>query len=355
MTQAADIGRRTRVTRPYPSYTLQDSLSVARSIYDANAGLPFDRELLARELGTTPKSSAFTIRLNASAAYGLTEGGYSDDTISLTELGEAAVGSDGGLESQEAIVEAATFPETFDRFFEMLDGKRLPEDANLRSILQRDIGVHPNLTEECLQILLDNGEFAGIISESGGYRYVRLPVLQALDSSSQAPASKTLPSDKRAATKPRAETETSKPVATETDAASAIFIGHVGESLAANYVASLLEDFGISSSCPQIPEDDDGILVPPEVSQAMRESNAAVLVFRSGDNAWSSRDKMIGMLGAASVLFEDRVVLLHEDGASLSINLDGLNHIDFDHDRPGESGMNLLLALHKAGVIKVSA
>ena len=317
--------------------------------------MPFDRELLAQELRTTAKSSAFIIRLNASAAYGLTEGGYNDDTISLTELGEAVVGSNGDMESQKAIVEAATFPETFDRFFEMLDGKRLPESANLRSILQRDLGVHPNLTEECLQIILDNGEFAGIISETGGYRYVRLPVLQAPDSSPQESTSRTLPSDKRAATKPHTETEASRPAGTGIEAANAIFIGHVGESLAANYVASLLEDFGISSSGPQIPEDDAGILVPPEVSQAMRESNAAVLVFRSGDNAWSSRDKMIGMLGAASVLFEDRVVLLHEDGASLSINLDGLNHINFDHDRPGESGMNLLRALHRAGVINVSA
>ena len=355
MAQATDIGRRTRVTRPYPSYSLEDSLSVARSIYDANAGLPFDRELLARELGTTPKSSAFTIRLNASAAYGLTEGGYNDETISLTELGEAVVGSNGDMESQKAIVEAATFPETFDRFFEMLDGRRLPENANLRSILQRDLGVHPNLTEECLQIVLDNGEFAGIITETGGLRYVALPLPQALDSPPEATTSQTPPSDKRASTKPHTRTEASRPAAIKGDAASAIFIGHIGESLAANYVASLLEDFGISSFGPQIPEDDAGILVPPEVSQAMRDSNAAVLVFRSNDNAWSSRDKMIGMLGAASVLFEDRVVLLHEDRASISINLDGLNHIDFDHDRPGESGMNLLRALHKAGVINISA
>ena len=355
MTQATDIGRRTRVTRPYPSYSLKDSLSVARSIYDANAGLPFDRELLARELGTTPKSSAFTIRLNSSSAYGLTEGGYNDDTISLTELGEAIVDSNEELESQQAIVEAATFPETFGRFFEMLDGKRLPESANLRSILRRDLGVHPNLTEECLQILLDNGEFAGIISESDGYRYVRLPDPQVTDSLPESKMSHTMLSGERRSDKPQTEMEASPTAASKDHTANAVFIGHIGESNAADYVSSLLEDFGIPNTGPQIPEDDAGILVPPEVTKAMKESNAAVLVFRSGDNAWSSRDKMIGLLGAASVLFEDRVVLLHEDGASLSINLDGLNHINFDQDRPGESGMNLLRALHRAGVINVSA
>lgn len=355
MTQATDIGRRTRVTRPYPSYTLEDALSVARAIYDENAGLPFDRELLAQELGTTPKSSAFTIRLNASAAYGLTEGGYNDDTISLTELGEVVVGSDGDMDSQKAIVEAATFPETFDRFFEMLDGKRLPENANLGSILQRDLGVHPNLTEECLQIILDNGEFAGIISESGGYRYVRLPT-------TENPLGADFMTGKAGRTERKTPygtamelDDTAEHIMPAVDSKKGIFIGHIGDSLAANYVASMLDGFGIMSASPRIPEEDAGLLVPQEVSKAMRESSAAVLVFRSGDNAWSSRDKMIGMLGAASVLFDDRIVMVHEDGARMSIGLEGLKHIDFDHDRPGESGMALLVALHNAGVINVSA
>ena len=66
MAQAPDATRRRRVTRPYPTYTLEDALSVAEAIYEVNAGLPFDRELLAGALGTTPKSSAFTMRLNAS-------------------------------------------------------------------------------------------------------------------------------------------------------------------------------------------------------------------------------------------------------------------------------------------------
>ena len=63
---------------------------------------------------------------------------------------------------------------------------------------------------------------------------------------------------------------------------------------------------------------------------------------------------MIGLLGAASVLFDDRMVILREDGAQPVAGLDGLQHIDFDAERPGESGLNLLVALHKAGVLKVS-
>ena len=356
MTQASDVGRRTRITRPYPSYTLEDSLNVARSIYDANAGLPFDRELLARELGTTPKSSAFTIRLNASAAYGLTEGGYNDPNIRLTGLGEEVIASTGYLEGRRAIIEAATYPETFGKFYEMLNGRRIPEDANLRSILQRDLAVPPNLTDECLSILLDNAEFAGIISVSDGHRFLRLDaaieaeIEDAERSEAGAPASSSRVRDRASRYDDKLLENPSQHEASE----RTIFIGHIGESDAAKYVTSMLDEFGIASSSPQIPADDAGILVPLEVSKAMRDSSAAVLIFRSGDDSWSSRDKMIGMLGAATVLFEDRVVMLHEDGTALSINLDSLNHVAFDADRPGESAVNLLLALHRAGVIEVS-
>ena len=349
MVQATDVGRRTRITRPYPSYTLEDALSVAQTIHRENAGLPFDRELLARALGTTPKSSAFTIRLNASAAYGLTEGGYNDPDISLTELGGIAVSSENHIARVSALIQAAKYPDTFGRFYEMLDGKRLPRNANLRSILQRDLGVREDLTEECLRILHDNGEFAGIISEADGEYLVKLPDVDNLPDAPEAAWSST-----------QEETGTRIPESPvyldpAVESTRNIFIGHIGESDAAKYVATMLDEFGIHCASPEIPEEDTGFLIPEEISAAMKESSAAVLVFRSGDNAWSSRDKMIGMLGAASVLFEDRVVLLHEDGASLSINLDGLSHLDFDHDRPGESGMGLLVALHRAGIISVSA
>ena len=355
MAQVSDIGRRTRVTRPYPSYTLQDSVSVPKAIYEVNAGLPFDRELLAGALGTTPKSSAFTMRLNASAAYGLTEGGYNDPDIRLTDLGETVVAADSEATRISGLAEAAMNPDTFGGFYELLDGRRLPQSEYLHNILQRQLGVRPDLAEECLGILQDNGEFAGIILEVDGEFLVRLPEPDTAVQPVVAPEGKVateLPTPyQTGGRQPDAPTHR-EPVR---DAKKRIFIGQIGDSDAAKYVASMLEELGISTASPQIPEGDADLLVSQDVSQAMRESGAAILVFRSGDNAWSSRDKMIGMLGAASVLFDDRVVLLHESGEQMNIGLNELNHINFDRERPGESGLKLLIALHRSGVIKVSA
>ena len=351
MTQATEVGRRTRITRPYPSYTLQEALSVARAIYDSNAGLPFNRELLAQALGTTPKSSAFTMRLNASAAYGLTEGGYNDANISITELGEAVVAPEEHEEYQQAIVKAATFPDTFGRFYELLNGRRLPQSANLHSILQRDLDVRADLTEECLEILRDNGEFTGIISEVEGEHFVNLPEADTAPQTGRSPgmiSAEELPTPYETREQPDTFVLRSAPSDTKR-----IFIGHIGESDAAKYVASMLDEFGIPSAGSQIPEGNTGLLVPQEVSRAMRDSSAAILVFRGNYDARHSRDKMLGMLGAASVLFGSSVVMLHEGGARLSIGMDEVDHVDFDHERPGESALNLLVALHRAGIISV--
>ena len=274
-------------------------------------------------------------------------------------MGETVVGSIRDGERERAVVGAALNPDTFGKFYALFDGRRLPEIQYLHNILQRELGVRPDLADECLGILRENGEFAGIMSESEGIYLVRLPEREAPEPPGDTAAAldgvaAELPTTHRAEQQPRAAAHSAPPA----DAAKTIFIGHIGDSEAARYVASVLDEFGIASASSQIPEDDTGLLVPQDVSRAMRGSGAAVLVFRSGDNAWPSRDKMIGMLGAASVLFDDRVVILHEDGARMSISaegLDGLNHIDFDHERPGESGMNLLFALHRAGVISVTA
>ena len=83
--------KRTRIVRPYPVNTLQEALAVALAIKEANSGLPFARADLARAMGTTPGSSGFTTRLNSSSRYGLTNGAYNDEIVSLTHRGDGIV------------------------------------------------------------------------------------------------------------------------------------------------------------------------------------------------------------------------------------------------------------------------
>lgn len=350
MTTRTEGGKRRRIVKPYPAYTLEDALDVAQAIQNANAGLPFARALLAGALGTTPKSSAFTQRLNASAAYGLTQGGYNDADISLTPLGEAlAAGEDD--RRRHALVEAAITPPVFGGFYDMLDGKRLPESAYAQNLLQRELGVIDTLADECLSIIIANGEYAGIISEQDGVSVVRLA-----DRRPQ-PAATSPPPDATPADPNPTPTATESPAALD-DAPDKpkgrVFVGRIGESAAAQFVASMLEQFGIPVSSPRFDAAAE-LPLPSEVAGEMRASDAAVLVFADHDGAQAVRDKMLCLLGACSVLYDDRVVIFHEAAAAPLPNLNGLSRVSFRPERIAESGLGLLMELHKAGVVSVSA
>ena len=155
--------KRTRKVRSYPVHTLQDSLAVAGAIQKSNSGLPFDRALLARALNTTPASSSFTMRLNSSAKYGLTQGRYNDHSIAITPRGEATVAPKDAEERRRAFREAALEPDVFRRFYEMLDGKAMPRAEYAQNLLQRELDIQPELSAECLQIAEANGLFADIL------------------------------------------------------------------------------------------------------------------------------------------------------------------------------------------------
>lgn len=356
MTQAPE-SRRTRLVRPYPTYTLRDALSVPRAIYEVNAGLAFDREMLASALGTTPKSSAFTMRLNASAAYGLTEGGYNDADIHLTGLGETIVASRQEPERANAMIAAAMTPKTFRSFYELFGGKGLPANEYLENILRRDIGVQVELTQECLEILLDNGEFAGIISEIDGQYIVNLPSPPLADSTNS--RAEFQPPRLASEPPPPYLTDTAHQVAALRAVSSAnienrIFVGSVGDSEIADRIISMLGEFGIRCVNPQPTDAQAGPLVSQEVSAAMRDCASAVLVL-SGEVRTDSMYRMMGMLGAASALFLGRIVLICESGADLDIGASDLAQVEIDTEFPGESMLSIFVTLHQAGVIRVAA
>ena len=64
--------------------------------------------------------------------------------------------------------------------------------------------------------------------------------------------------------------------------------------------------------------------------------------------------RMMGMLGAASALFLGRIVLICENGANLDIGASDLAQVEIDTELPGESMLNIFVALHNAGVIRVA-
>ena len=345
--------KRTRMVRAYPVHTLEDALTVAATIHETNAGLPLDRVLLARALGTTPASSGYTMKLNSSSKYGLTQGGYNDERISLTPRGESIVAPKGGEERRAALVSAATHPDLFAQFYRKLDGKRLPEDPYAQNMLQREFGTHPDLMRECLDIIKANGLFVGVLRQVDGSLSVDL----------------TRGGDPLREQSPPVDEEDMRPVPVESDPhggpeflqrpAGRIFIGHNGDGDAVRFVREVLDQFAIPHAYVD-EEDGDRSPVPVRVSEEMRNCTAAVLVLvgpGGADDPAAGRpvDRMLYQLGAASVLYGGKIVVLAEVGLELqSGELSGLHTVEFEPNAPGEAGLSLLRELYRVGAVKVT-
>ena len=344
--------KRTRIVRPYPTHSLEDALAVAVAIQGSNAGLPFDRALLAKALGTTPASSGYTMRLNSSAKYGLTQGGYNDDLISITPRGEAIVAPKGSDELREALIEAATEPNVFERLYRMLDGKRLPEDAYAQNMLHRELGIHTDLTAECLGIIKANGVYVGVLAPADGSLQVGLKSARELASRGGSQAGDGLPD--------RSATDVAQ--ATSPDEAPSggrIFIGNCGNPEPVQLVRDVFDKFQVEYRTTEA-DDSDGRPVPAGVSEEMRNCTAAVLVFAKDDLAGASSvpnspERMLFQLGAASALYGDKVVVLKNVGFELANRTFDVNCVEFDPRKPEEAALGLLVELHRAGVIKVVA
>ena len=345
--------KRTRIVRPYPNHTLEDALTIAAAIQESNAGLVFDRVLLARALGTTPASSGFTMKLNSSAKYGLTQGAYNEDRISLTPRGETIVAPKGGDELSKALLEAVMYPEIFGRFYTMLDGKRLPADTYAQNMLQREFGIHPDLTGECLGIIKANGLYVGILKDDGDSVCVALK-----DSKELAAISETELQHRQVLQTP---VSVAGPAVSEDKAASRpgrIFVGHSGNVGVVEFVMSVLDGFDIPYA---IAEEDSAETkpIPLRVSDDMRQCTAGILVFgRTGpeeSDVRTAEADMLYQLGAASVLFGDRIVILKDSNLELAEPFNGIRSVNFDKGTPEQSGLALLYELHRAGLIKVTA
>ena len=323
------------MVRPYPTYTLEDAVAVAAAIQEANSGLPFDRVLLATELGTTPTSSGFTMKLNSAARYGLTQGAYNDERIALTPRGQSVVAPTTTEERGLALIEAALDPEPFGRFFRMLDGRHMPsDDTYAKNLLQRDVGIDPELTAECLAILRANGLYAGILEGD----VVTLP----------APSGPT--AQPAAATGP-------VPDGVDEVQPRRVFVGHTGEGESIALVRDLLDRFEVPYRVMDIHDagQDGRRPVPKNVGEEMRGCSAAIMVLPDAAQEPQAIGGMLCHVGAASVLYGDHLVLLGgSDGRDVDEPLRGLTRVDFDVGNAAQAGLGLLQALSESGILKIS-
>lgn len=348
------MAKRTRITRPYPTHSIQDALPIAATIQRVNGGQPVETELLAEALGTSARSSAFIQKLNSSSKYGLTTGSYSDEFIRLTELGESATAPGSAEEREASILEAATKPEVFRNFYRIYAGKRMPEDIYASNTLTRELGVPRELTEECLGIIRRNGLVAGVVSDRAGV----LMVGSIADSEEAARYRAQDPDGlETERVSDEGEREDSEGLS-ESGADVHILIVSERDEPIRGEVAGLLDGLSVSGLSVNL-DMSGGRMISRELSEGLASARGCVFVWPRGLDAGdyqAANPRIWAALGALSYRLGKRLIVVFPDGdddsANPLANDPGATAIRVSH---GESVYpKLMAALVGSEIVRVS-
>jgi len=343
--------------RPFPSATLQEALIIAQTIRDQNAGRPFDRILLAQAIGRKPSSSAYRDLLTSSRRYGLTTGTEKAKTIALTSLGESVTAPRSPQEKSAALRQAALEASLFNKIFNHYDRARLPEKDFLLNILEREFQVPNEYVDECANILIANGEYTQIIRDIQGAPYVFVQPPEAEETITP-PAAVPGPA-------PEAALELEEVTPSEEAAIPAkaqIFIGHGKNKKPLEQLEKILQQFNIPYMVAT-EEPHRGRPISIKVKEIMKSCNSAILIFTKdeeyrdseGNTIWRPSENVIHELGAASILYDNRIVIFKEEGLDLPTNFRDLGYITFQSDKLDAQAMDLIKELVGFGLLKITA
>ena len=292
------MAKRRRLTRPYPTHALQDVLVVAETIQAVNGGRPVATEMLADAVGSTRRSSLFTQHLNSSAKYGLTVGSPRDETVRLTALGESLTASGTPEQRADCIRTAALTPEVFLGFYEAYRGKRMPESVYGANTLTKELGVHPDLAEECLQLLRKNGLFSRVLVDRSGVLTIDSSVLNDADH----------------APNPHRPVARSSGNGDDATREHILLLAGPGAELDGHLVG-MLDGLGLLTQELRIDRRAEA-LVPPELADALDTAHGCIFVWphttAAGGSEWEEtvEHRAWGALGALTHALGEKVVVV---------------------------------------------
>lgn len=353
-------------------------MNLADAIRDYNAGQPFDRLLLADALGIKPSSSNFRDLLKAGFQYGLTVGSEKSEKISLSPLGTKLTKPMNPAERAQAIVEAALAPELAGKVYRHYNRNKMPGTEFLKNALERQFQVPTEWSQDIASLLDKNARYAGLVRTISGSDMVLIDApgpIRPADGETKL-GSEDVPPEKDAteaqSTAPALVLVADREVTdsqirnlgptTPTPKATHIFLGHGKNKKPLEQLKNMLNEFKITYRVT-VEEPNRGLPIPDKVAELMRQCSSAILTFtkdelffdKDGNEIWRPSENVIHELGAASILYGGRIIILKERGINLPSNFSSVGYIEFDTDALAAKGIDLLKELIAFGLVKVTA
>lgn len=352
----SDEEKKARSQRPFPRHTLQEALKIPQVIHDKNNDRPMKPMFVAEGIGRKPDSSEFRLLLSSSLRYGLTKGSYVSDYIELTPLAVSIVKPVDEHQRDVCLKEAVQKPEVFRKVYEYYRNGKFPvADQFFKNKLEVDFGVPREFASECVELLYENGKFVGIIRDVMGSPRVVFdeapmelePQIEPTEIPTQEPNIPTIPS---AATLAKAQESGPKK----------IFIAHGRNIEPLNQLKGILDEFKV----PYIVAADEphrGRPISAKVKEEMQKCSSAIFIFTAdeetqdahGTKSWRPSDNVVYELGAATYLYENKIIILKEEGVSLASDFDDFGYITFQKNSLESKAIPLIKELVALQFVKI--
>lgn len=334
-----------------PSVTLEEALKVPKAIKDSFAGQATAPLLLAEACGVKPASSNWKTITGAAVAYGLTNGAYNAQEISITPLGERIVAPLIEGDDEVALKEAALKPTVLADFYRQYDRNKLPKPEIVGNVLQRK-GIPADRVKSVWEIIRANATRTNILRVISGSEYIYLdfngganhianpnvPVQSTIEGNEDEVVSDvSVPAEVLQKMNIEPPQANSAPPVFKKEKPN-IFVSHGKNN---NVIVGQLKElliYGQMEAIISVERETTAIPVPDKVFDDMRSCDAGIIhvdleevPYGDGGQKYSRlNENVLIEIGAAIALYGKRVVLLCKKGTTLPSNLQGLYRCEYE-------------------------
>lgn len=309
------------------------------------------RLTLAEILNVSPASSNFRELVASSRFYGLTNGGINADEFSLTPLGNEATGGD-EVAQVAAYKQAVMNVAPYKTFFGTFSNKKIPSATAFKEFLTRSASVAAERADECMQFILADAQTAGLVrSMKGGAQYVDLSGTPSTNVRDDEVDEDALDLDAGDAVDVEPKDEGDKTPEAETTPLprdgkpKKVFIAHGKNRTPLDQLKNALDTFKVRYAVA-IDEPNAGRPISRKIAALMRdECSSGIFIFSADERfvrelpngeteeVWRPSGNVVFELGAASILYENRIVIFKEKGVTFPSDFSDLGYIEFEKDQ----------------------
>lgn len=229
----------------------------------------------------------------------------------------------------------------------------------------REFGVDPKQTGVFVKVFTDNMRYVGLIRETPGGEWLAKDAVPQPTSTTVTEEEVEEVEEEAVAERDAADHAPVVPAApsapTKKKRPNRIFIGHGKNHAPLDQLTKTLDNLGIPYAVAE-GEPNMGRPISQKVRDTMDQCGAAILIFSADveyfdadqNPVWKNSENVSHELGAAAVMYDNRVILFKEDSVQLASNFSGIGYITFEKDKLDGKVNDLLRELFGLKILRVA-